>query len=77
MGDDIHLAKTVANIAHTYLERVFSPVSLLLYPYNDVAKYYVTIIVSYSRLPNFDTSEIIKRGHRRTKSDGSSKYILG
>eukprot|EP01114_Cavostelium_apophysatum_P005299 TRINITY_DN1611_c0_g1_i1.p1 TRINITY_DN1611_c0_g1~~TRINITY_DN1611_c0_g1_i1.p1 ORF type:complete len:1238 (+),score=381.57 TRINITY_DN1611_c0_g1_i1:3322-7035(+) len=59
IGDDIHIAKTVANISQTYLERVFSPVALLFFPYNDLA-----------RLPHFEVSEMSsKKGHRHSKSD--------
>lgn len=45
IGDDIHIAKTVHNIAHTYLQRVFSPVALLHFPYSEVCIIYVCVCV--------------------------------
>ena len=39
VGDDVHIAKTVARIAHVYLERVFAPVAFLQRRYADVAHF--------------------------------------
>jgi hypothetical protein len=38
VGDDVHIAKTVARIAHVYLERVFAPVAFLEQRLDDVAR---------------------------------------
>ncbi|PRP78521.1 hypothetical protein PROFUN_13578 [Planoprotostelium fungivorum] len=65
IGDDIHIAKTVNGIVQTYLERLFCPVALLHFRYNDLA-----------RLPFFEISDFAKTAgtpgsnskHRRTKS---------
>eukprot|EP01117_Protostelium_nocturnum_P012758 TRINITY_DN4720_c0_g1_i1.p1 TRINITY_DN4720_c0_g1~~TRINITY_DN4720_c0_g1_i1.p1 ORF type:complete len:2345 (+),score=886.19 TRINITY_DN4720_c0_g1_i1:144-7178(+) len=63
IGDDIHIAKTVNGIVQTYLERLFAPVALLHFPYNDLA-----------RLPAFEQLELAKAAsassskHKRTKS---------
>ncbi|EGC34039.1 hypothetical protein DICPUDRAFT_153830 [Dictyostelium purpureum] len=50
ISDDVRIQKTVSRIAETYLDRVFGPVALLHYPFDDVA-----------RLPHFPQSKLIQK----------------
>ncbi|KYQ89246.1 hypothetical protein DLAC_09901 [Tieghemostelium lacteum] len=50
IGDDVKIQKIVSRIAECYLDRIFGPVALLHYPFDDVA-----------RLPHFATSKLIQK----------------
>ncbi|KAF2078028.1 hypothetical protein CYY_000666 [Polysphondylium violaceum] len=50
IGDDVKIQKAVSRIAETYLDRVFGPVALLHYQFDDVA-----------RLPYFPSSKLIQK----------------
>eukprot|EP01133_Synstelium_polycarpum_P011962 gene11962-13942_t len=62
IGDDVKIQKTVSRIAETYLDRVFGPVALLHYPFDNVA-----------RLPHFTPSVFIQRDSEHQQDDRAKR----
>ncbi|EFA86624.1 hypothetical protein PPL_00425 [Heterostelium album PN500] len=62
IGDDVRIQKTVSRIAETYLDRVFGPVALLHYQFDDVA-----------RLPHFTPSRFIQKDGELYQDDKNKR----